>query len=43
LLGMAFNWGIVTGYTAITGILDYNVVIPAYIGKNFKKNKRCIF
>ena len=35
LLGMAFNWGIVTGYTAITGILDYNVVIPAYIGKKF--------
>lgn len=30
--GMTFNWGVVAGYTAIKGILDYQIVVPAYIG-----------
>lgn len=36
---MSFNWGIITGYTAISGIFNYQVIIPAYLGNNYKFSK----
>lgn len=29
---MAFNWGIITGYTAINGAFNWQIIMPAYIG-----------
>lgn len=30
VLGMAFNWGALLGYSAVHGTCNWNVVIPLY-------------
>ena len=30
-LGLTFNWGALTGYSAIQGMCDWTVVLPLYV------------
>ena len=35
VLGTAFNWGIVSGFAATRGYIDFSIVLPAYFGIKF--------
>jgi 4-hydroxybenzoate polyprenyltransferase len=32
ILGFAFNWGLIIGWSAVTNTIDRNIVLPMYIG-----------